>query len=88
LTETTPETKEWKQTSALLENEPAYEDIHEAGRRAASETDRIIGIRSLRMFRGAKLRSDDRLNDALAAVATYEALLTARLEEPARSPET
>jgi hypothetical protein len=76
MTETGPSTKEWKNNSLMLEDRPELQELHAKGRRAATEVERVLTTRSLRFFSGSKVRSDDRLSDALSALSTFDQALT------------
>lgn len=80
MTETTPATKEWKSSQSFLEGDAELEPAYEAGRQAASEVERVLSARSFRMFRGGRVRTDDRLDDAVSALAAFEQALTSAME--------
>lgn len=81
VTEAGPSTKEWKNNSLMLEGEPGLDEIYAKGRRAAAEVERLLTARSFRMFSGSKVRSDDRLSEALAALNVFDQALTEAMEK-------
>lgn len=82
VTETAPSTKEWKDNSIMIEDESELSAVYEKGRRAASEVERVLTARSLRMFRGGRVRDDDRLGAALDALDDFDEAVSAITAHP------
>jgi hypothetical protein len=80
LPDPTPQTKEWKTNSVLIEGDESLEGVYEAGLRAAAEVDRILTTRSFRMFRGGRVKSDDRLSEVTDALTHFDQVLTDAME--------
>lgn len=89
--ESAPSTKEWKNNAIMLDDDPALSVAHDKGRQAAAEVERVLTARSFRMFRGGKVRADDRLGDALKALDDFdealEDIMTSESSPTARARE-
>lgn len=72
LSDPTPEAKAWKKHRGFIEGDPALETLFESGEAARQEVERVLTVRSLRMFRGGKVRADDRLQDAVKTLTALE----------------
>lgn len=82
VTEAAPSTKEWKNNSAMLADEAGLEATYEKGREAAAEVERVLTARSFRMFRGGRVRQDDRLGEALQVLREFDEFLTHAMDNP------
>lgn len=83
LTETAPQTKQWKRHQNLLAQERAYELLYEKGRTAAQEVDRVLQARSIRTFlrRDPRVKDEDRLAEVVGLLEEFERELTAATED-------
>jgi hypothetical protein len=77
----TPETKEWKKNSSILEADTEHQELYEAGQRAARRVDGLMTTRSVRMLtRARKVKPGDGLDETLHALEEFERLLTAEVD--------
>lgn len=75
LSDPTPGLKAWKLHRVFVEGDSGLEPLLELGEAAQREVDRVMAVRSMRMFRGSKVRQDDRLQDAVSALSALESAL-------------